>query len=158
MSLLGRYIIHLFKILACKDFFNNHFNKGANLYAIKEYSITNYRSITVAKSIVLNIYSVILGKNNEGKTNVLNAINLAMTTLQNSFHRTHIIGNKDSFSPKMISRMDLYDFHRDYPVSLQSDEKADPTRLILKFILNEEDKIKFLKSVGSAIMAVYLLN
>ena len=37
---------------------------------INSISIANYRSITTVKELPLSDYSVILGKNNEGKTNI----------------------------------------------------------------------------------------
>ncbi len=116
---------------------------------LKSISITNYRSITTAKSIILTDYSVILGKNNEGKTNVLNAIRLAMTTLRMSVYWKHTIDERNNaFSEFRQGRENLYNFQRDYPVSLQNEDKALPTRLVLKFTLNDEDIAKFRDSVG----------
>ena len=36
------------------------------------FSVTNYRSITKAHKISLGQYTVLLGKNNEGKSNISN--------------------------------------------------------------------------------------
>jgi len=44
-------------------------------------SVTNYRSITNAHKITLQNLTVLVGKNNEGKSNLLTALNVAMTTL-----------------------------------------------------------------------------
>lgn len=49
---------------------------------INSISIANYRSITTVKELPLSDYSVILGKNNEGKTNILSAIKLAIVSLK----------------------------------------------------------------------------
>lgn len=73
-------------------------------------SITNYRSITEAKCISLSNYSVILGKNNEGKTNILNAINLGMTTLQSRARKLRMA----SYRNYMEKRETLYNYKRDY--------------------------------------------
>ena len=92
-------------------------------------SIQNYRSITSAKEIPLEDYCIILGKNNEGKTNVLRAINLGMVTLLRGSQ-----GGK--VSPRIRIR-NFYDFERDYPVSLKNNGKLYPTKLVLQFILTE---------------------
>ena len=113
---------------------------------LKSISITNYRSITTAKSIPLNNYSVVLGKNNEGKTNVLNAIRLAMTTLRMSVRQFN--SSDISFHEFSQERKNMYNYQRDYPVSLQADDKAAQTRLVLNFLLNDEDIVKFREYVG----------
>ncbi len=98
-------------------------------------SIQNYRSITSAKEIPLEDYCIILGKNNEGKTNVLRAINLGMVTLLRGSQ-----GGK--VSPRIRIR-NFYDFERDYPVSLKNNGKLYPTKLVLQFILTEEERNNF---------------
>ncbi len=47
-----------------------------------EFSVTNYRSITVANKIKLHDCTVLVGKNNEGKSNLLNALNVAMMAVR----------------------------------------------------------------------------
>lgn len=46
-------------------------------------SISCYRSITDAYKINLSNQTVLLGRNNEGKTNIIRAINLGMDILRN---------------------------------------------------------------------------
>lgn len=109
---------------------------------LKSISITNFRSITSVKRIPLGNYCVIFGKNNEGKTNVLNAINLAMSTLNLHFKESL------SFSTYKAYKDHKYDFERDYPVSLQLSEPLSPTVLILQFYLNDSDIALFRTKVG----------
>ena len=45
-------------------------------------SITNYRSITGAYKIDMSNLTVLLGQNNEGKTNIIRAIKLGMSIIQ----------------------------------------------------------------------------
>ena len=45
-------------------------------------SISYYRSITEAYKISMSNMVVLIGKNNEGKTNIIKAIILAMTILE----------------------------------------------------------------------------
>ena len=42
------------------------------------FSVTNYRSITKAHKINLQNITVLVGRNNEGKSNILMALNVAM--------------------------------------------------------------------------------
>lgn len=107
-------------------------------------SITNYRSITKAKYISLSNYSVVLGKNNEGKTNVLNAINLGMTALQSRAKKLR----NTSYRNYIEKREALYNYKRDYPVSLQNDKRAAPTKIILAFSLSELEVANFRKQIG----------
>lgn len=58
------------------------------------FSITNYRSITTAHKIEMSNLTILVGKNNEGKSNILNALNTAMMTLIFSAEDTNLL--KDS--------------------------------------------------------------
>lgn len=46
-----------------------------------EFSVTNFRSITKAHKINLQDMTVLVGKNNEGKSNLLTALNIAMRAI-----------------------------------------------------------------------------
>lgn len=48
---------------------------------LTNFSVTNYRSITTAHKINLQDLTVLVGKNNEGKSNLLTALNVAMTAM-----------------------------------------------------------------------------
>ena len=45
-------------------------------------SVSNYRSITDAYKIDLSNLTVLIGKNNEGKTNIIRAIKLGMEIIK----------------------------------------------------------------------------
>ena len=49
---------------------------------LKEFSVEKYRSITTASKIKLQDFTVLVGKNNEGKSNLMNALNIAMESLK----------------------------------------------------------------------------
>lgn len=51
------------------------------------FSVTNYRSITKAHKINLQNITVLVGRNNEGKSNILMALNVAMETMMQ--HANH---------------------------------------------------------------------
>ena len=105
-------------------------------------SIQNYRSITSVKSIPLENYCIILGKNNEGKTNVLNAINLAMVTLKS------MVSDTRSYRFYKEFREYKYDYERDYPIILKDSKNFSPTKLILKFKFNDDEIKEFVSKVG----------
>ena len=48
---------------------------------IVSFSVTNYRSITACSRIALHDLTVLVGKNNEGKSNFLRALNVAMSAI-----------------------------------------------------------------------------
>ena len=84
-------------------------------------TISNYRSITSAYKIDLSNLTVLLGKNNEGKTNIIRAIKLGMDILRNI----------EMFYPKKrIIRRFGYDWQQDYPLSLQNARKEEKSTAI----------------------------
>lgn len=46
------------------------------------FSVTDYRSITTAYKIKMSDMMVLVGRNNEGKSNILGALSLAMEIMQ----------------------------------------------------------------------------
>ena len=101
------------------------------------FSVTNYRSITTAHKISLGQYTVLLGKNNEGKSNISNALNCAMNILL-------------AHSKMMRARyFREYDWKRDFPMQLQDRKKNLQSRFRLEFVLNENELLEFYSIVGS---------
>ena len=49
---------------------------------LSAFSIKNYRSITTTRKISTGELTVLIGKNNEGKTNIINALSIAMRCMQ----------------------------------------------------------------------------
>ena len=92
-------------------------------------SITNYRSISEAYKIDLSNLTVLLGKNNEGKTNVIKAINLGM----------EILHNIDMYPRRRILYR-LYEWNEDFPISLQANNrlKNKNTTIRFDFKLNDD--------------------
>ena len=106
---------------------------------LKGISITNFRSITSTENLELNNYSILIGRNNEGKTNVLKAITYSIAAIK----RYKVI------SDKRVGRMrSPYRFRNDYPLSLIENESAKPTEFVVTFQLNPEDVVNFKKKVG----------
>ena len=77
-------------------------------------TIKNYRSITDAYKIDMSNLTVLLGKNNEGKTNIIRAVKLGMSIIQDI----------EMFYPKRrMLRRTYYDWHEDFPIALQNSKK-----------------------------------
>lgn len=97
------------------------------------FTINNYRSITSANKIAVSDITILVGKNNEGKSNLLRAINLSMTAL-----RLY----QDPFG--ILRKRILYDWNCDYPVSLQkSNRKKKESEFTLEFELTSEEVLEF---------------
>lgn len=116
---------------------------------INSISIINYRSIAMVKELPLNDYSVILGKNNEGKTNILSAISLGIASLKMKAALMDATLRKISFPSEWRRERDnLYQYERDYPMALQSQKNNNPTVLVLDILFNEKERRDFIQQVG----------
>jgi len=96
---------------------------------LKEFSVTNYRSITKAHKISLGDLTVLVGKNNEGKSNLLRALDTSMSIISSKRYARRISS--------------LYDWERDFPIQHQGRKSGLDSIFRLKFELNEEEKKEF---------------
>ncbi len=99
-------------------------------------TVENYRSITKAYKIRLGDVTVLLGPNNEGKSNIL----LALVTAMN------ILTRHSALLTSIFVRR-LYDWERDYPLHLQSKHPKGQSAIVLEFGLTEEELEEFRKTV-----------
>lgn len=106
-----------------------------------EFSVTNYRSITFAHKIKLQNLTVLVGKNNEGKSNILNALNVAMTAI--IMH-----GHFDSAIPPRQRRQYGYLWQRDFPLQFQSRKSGLESIFRLHFRLEGEELTAFHNQTG----------
>lgn len=77
-----------------------------------EFSVSNYRSITTAHKLQLHNLTVLVGKNNEGKSNLLTALNIAMSAVA-----AH--GQLKRMNARMHVSSLQYDWQRDFPIQYQ---------------------------------------
>lgn len=102
---------------------------------LSSFSIVNYRSITNARKIQTNNMTVLVGKNNEGKSNILRALTLAMDIMK--------IYSSDPRSLRLsanyLKARTRYDWNRDYPLSLQERYPNGFSSIELDFELNTAD-------------------
>ncbi|MEC4086248.1 ATP-dependent nuclease [Myroides odoratimimus] len=112
---------------------------------IINFSVSNYRSITHAHKIPLTDLTVLIGKNNEGKSNLLKALNVAMNILEYHSRNSRIRygsgynrRNNDSF----------YRWERDFPIGNQNKRNKN-TVFRIEFELSNTEILEFKNIVKS---------
>lgn len=115
------------------------------------FTISNYRSIQGEYKIDLSNFTTLIGKNNEGKTNVIRAISLGMDII-----RIASTGNK-----RRILHSSLYSWSEDFPISQQHKKrlKNKVTKLRMDFTLNEIEQEKYYERTNSHIngsLSIYI--
>lgn len=104
---------------------------------IVSFNIKNYRSIVEAPKINLNDYNVLLGKNNEGKSNIIRALSVCMNCI-NDFRRfRYSIRSDYSLNNK------IYSWEKDFPISLQNRKIGRKSIFELELFLNDEELNEF---------------
>lgn len=116
---------------------------------LKTISISNYRSITSAKKIRLDRTTVLIGPNNEGKSNILRALVLAMTVLT----RGRIVYSTGSVRRIGYSAVG-YNWEMDFPVGKQLKQPGGETEIILEFGLDGNEYAQFQEEVKSKITGI----
>lgn len=112
---------------------------------LDKFTVSNYRSIDVAaKNVVLGNYTVLVGKNNEGKSNLLKALNLAISTMQQIAFKRPQRGDSEWSLPRIYRNQGYseFDFDLDFPKS-KSKSKRQYTTIRLHFTLSEEEIVNF---------------
>ena len=108
---------------------------------VVSFSVENFRSITKKSVIPLKKLSILIGKNNEGKSNLLKALGLAMDIISSG----RFIRRPIRSSRLIFSRTQKYDWERDFLISLQENGIGGETRLGLEFELSQPEKEEFNK-------------
>jgi len=115
---------------------------------LKSVTIQNYRSITTAYKLALSSSTVLIGPNNEGKSNVLRGLVLATRILLGRrgagtiFHTPYGLRR---------GREADYDWERDFPLHLQA-KKSRPggeSSFVLEYELSDTEVEEFRKLTGS---------
>lgn len=103
-----------------------------------EFSVTNYRSVTTAHKIPMKNLTVLVGKNNEGKSNILSALSAAMRAVM--LHSR--IGGIPR--PPRGNRFGLdYDWERDFPIQFQERKSGIESIFRLNFRLEDNELSEF---------------
>lgn len=105
-----------------------------------EFSVTNYRSITTAHRIVLHNLTVLVGKNNEGKSNLLRALSIAMSAV--AAHSNF----RDN--GRLIRSETQYKWINDFPVQYQNRHSGLESIFRLNFRLEDSELNDFHSQTG----------
>lgn len=117
------------------------------------FSIKNYRSIRSAEKLRLGDLTVLIGPNNEGKSNILRGLVAGMLILQRGARGSRMPARGASgrvLSPAEMRR-NFYDWERDYPVGLQERNPNGTTTLDFEFELTPTEVEEFKSEVGSSL-------
>lgn len=109
---------------------------------LADFSVINYRSITTARKIQTNNMTVLVGKNNEGKSNILRALTLAMDIMR--------MYARDPRGLQISARHLKYHYiwERDYPLSLQEKHPNGASSIDLNFELTDREVAEIRNMTG----------
>jgi putative ATP-dependent endonuclease of the OLD family len=104
---------------------------------IESFSVQNYRSIAKTEKIELSSLTVLVGANNEGKSNLLDALSTCLDILAS-------LEPDSSYSPG-----DIYEWERDFPIGLQKSTPGGSSVFTLLLNLETDEAASFRQEVGS---------
>ncbi len=116
-------------------------------------TVENFRSITTARKIPISRTTTLIGPNNEGKSNILRALAIGMSTLlqrrpplPRTLPRPSLTSN-----PARRRRRDMhvYNWASDFPLRLQEAESKKNSNITLEFALSQPEILKFREEIGS---------
>jgi len=113
---------------------------------LQSVTVQHFRSITAARRIPLERMTVLVGPNNEGKSNILRALVLAMDLL--SFERRRAPGGVTRSGIQRSPR-GIYDWERDYPVHLRERYPKGNSIIVLDFRLTSNELQEFHETIRS---------
>lgn len=111
-------------------------------------TVKNYRSITKAERLKFGRSTVLVGPNNEGKSNILRALVSAMNTLTKG--RRQLV-RKDGSVTHTFHYRSAYDWERDFPIALQGSNPSGESLFTLEFKLTDDEIEAFREATGSSL-------
>ena len=128
---------------------------GRDFMKLVAFSVENYRSITTARKIPLSGYSLLVGANNEGKSNILHALALGMDALSNWVQLARrmpdgrIVRSSRSLLGEQITNS-RYDWKTDFPINKQGKSGATRvTKITFEFQFDEKEVDAFKAEIKS---------
>lgn len=113
---------------------------------ITNFSVTNFRSITSAHKIAISDTTVLIGKNNEGKSNLLRSLQVAMELLQ-----SHALADRSAMRRTYRGNEGSYLWSRDFPIQLQNRRSSTQTIFKIEFLLDQPEIDEFKVEIGSSL-------
>lgn len=115
------------------------------------FSVTNYRSITSAHKVSISNMTTLIGRNNEGKSNILKALDVGMISLQRHSRRSNT--RTILTSPSRRDEKE-YLWDRDFPVALQSRKSGTQTIIRFEFQLSKSEVDEFRSTIGQGLNGI----
>ncbi len=112
------------------------------------FSVSNYRSITTAYKLPIRQSTILVGPNNEGKSNILKALVTALEILGAAASAKMYRGR---FLSPYRERRDEYEWTKDYPVNLQATNPNGESIFDLEFKLSDGEVEDFWREVKSTL-------
>lgn len=108
-------------------------------------TIENYRSITKAHRLKLGDSTILVGPNNEGKSNTLRALVTAMQVLTRGRRSLYRNGKLED----RFAAYQYYEWERDFPVEQLATNPEGKSVITLEFLLTQDEVTAFREAVGS---------
>lgn len=109
------------------------------------FSVKNYRSIIRASRLPIGDMTILVGPNNQGKSNILQALVTAL----------RIITGARTYRRARAYRYDVRDtgfnWERDFPIQLQEQNSEARSEFTLEFELSDPERAEFREAVGSTL-------
>lgn len=110
---------------------------------LEQFAVSKFRSLMKADEVKLGDLTVLVGPNNEGKSNLLQAMVVGMNELSAP-------GGRRVSRGRRISRDDgSYDWETDFPRHLQESQPDGRTTMRFDFSLDDDEVQEFEENVGS---------
>ena len=122
------------------------------------FTVEKYRSITKAHKIKLDKTVILVGPNNEGKSNILRALVTAMNVLTKGRRPMMIRRAQKSRIINRFVHRKFYSWSTDFPVNLQDKHPDGQSVMILEFKLTGEELVDFRKEIKSNLTGTLALH
>lgn len=113
---------------------------------ISSFSVKNYRSIVDAHIVKLKDYNVLIGKNNEGKSNILKALSVCMSCI--SDYKRFRYGR---LGYKYRDDVAFCNWQNDFPIQLRNRKNGKDIIFEISFDLSSQEIKDFNKQLGTRI-------
>ena len=115
---------------------------------IARFRVERYRSIKKAESIDLTTLTVLVGPNNEGKSNILRALVVGLDALSAVTQLTRSTRPRPGVLQGRLDDFNSYKWERDFPIELQNSTPKASSTFEFEFLLDREDIAAFKKLIG----------
>jgi putative ATP-dependent endonuclease of OLD family len=109
------------------------------------FSVRNYRSIVKTSKLPIGDMTILVGPNNQGKSNILQALVTALRIITGA--RTYRRARAYRYDVRDIG----FDWERDFPIQLQEENSEARSEFTLEFDLSDPERAEFREAVGSTL-------